>query len=109
MQFVDDLFQWNYGAAGNLSKAKSMIAAIKASGFHYGIYSSPGVWSNIFGSYGVVLDSSAPLWFATWNGAEVCETFLVNARGTSDLVSVVSHPRHTLRRVRFVKCGILYD
>lgn len=58
---------WNYGAAGNLSKAKSLVAAAKASGYVFGIYSSPGEWSNIFGSYGVVLDTSFPLWFATWD------------------------------------------
>ncbi|PPQ76524.1 hypothetical protein CVT24_010926 [Panaeolus cyanescens] len=61
---------WNYGTSGNLSKAKEMIAAIKATGFKFGIYSSPGEWGNIFGSTGVVLDSSAPLWFATWNNVE---------------------------------------
>ncbi|PPR05769.1 hypothetical protein CVT24_006835 [Panaeolus cyanescens] len=61
---------WNYGTAGNLAKAKKLIAAAKASGFKFGIYSSPGEWGNIFGSTSVVLDSSAPLWFATWNGAQ---------------------------------------
>ncbi|PPR00801.1 hypothetical protein CVT24_000733 [Panaeolus cyanescens] len=58
---------WNYGTAGNLSQAKDLIAAIKATGFKFGIYSSPGEWSSIFGSDSVVLDSSAPLWFATFN------------------------------------------
>jgi len=61
---------WNYGASGNLSKAKSMLAAMKASGYKFGIYSSSGEWSNIFGSYGVVLDSSLPLWFAKWNNVQ---------------------------------------
>ncbi|KAF9483287.1 glycoside hydrolase [Pholiota conissans] len=58
---------WNYGTAGNLAQAKSLIAAVKATGFKYGIYSSSGEWSTIFGSTGVVLDSAAPLWFANWN------------------------------------------
>ncbi|KIJ31414.1 glycoside hydrolase family 25 protein, partial [Sphaerobolus stellatus SS14] len=49
---------WNYGTAGNLAQAKSLIAAIKASGFNFGIYSSPGEWSTLFGSTSVVLDSS---------------------------------------------------
>ncbi|KAF8996230.1 glycoside hydrolase superfamily [Cyathus striatus] len=61
---------WNYGTSGNLAQAKSMISAIKASGFNFGIYSSPGEWGNIFGSTSVVLDSSAPLWFANWNNIE---------------------------------------
>ncbi|KAF8322107.1 glycoside hydrolase [Clavulina sp. PMI_390] len=61
---------WNYGASGNLSQAKSMVAAMKASGYKFGIYSSPGEWSNIFGSYGVVLDTSYSLWFADYNNEE---------------------------------------
>ena len=59
--------QWNYGTSGNLAHAKSIVSALQASGFKFGIYSSPGEWSTIFGSEGAVVDSSAPLWFATWN------------------------------------------
>ena len=36
-------FQWNYGSAGNLAEARKIISAIRASGYSYGIYSSPGV------------------------------------------------------------------
>ncbi|CAO3633379.1 unnamed protein product [Cunninghamella blakesleeana] len=61
---------WNYGTAGNLKQAKALIAAIKASGYNFGIYSSPGVWSTIFGSYGVVVDNTVPLWFATYDGVQ---------------------------------------
>ncbi|KAF9051774.1 glycoside hydrolase superfamily [Panaeolus papilionaceus] len=61
---------WNYGTAGNLAQAKDLIAAIKATGFNFGIYSSPGEWSTLFGSTSVVLDSSVPLWFATFNNVE---------------------------------------
>jgi hypothetical protein len=61
---------WNYGTSGNLSVAKQIISAIKASGFKYGIYSSPGEWGNMFGSTSVVLDTSAPLWFANWNNVQ---------------------------------------
>ena len=39
----DTSFQWNYGSGGNLAQARQLIAAIRASGFKYGIYSSPGV------------------------------------------------------------------
>jgi len=59
---------WNYGTSGNLAQARSLVAAAKASGFVFGIYSSPGEWGNIFGSTGVVLDTSFPLWFATFDG-----------------------------------------
>ncbi|KAF8965741.1 glycoside hydrolase superfamily [Flammula alnicola] len=61
---------WNYGTSGNLAQAQSLITAIKATGFNFGIYSSPGEWSTLFGSTGVVLDSAAPLWFATFNNVE---------------------------------------
>ncbi|KAF8056655.1 glycoside hydrolase superfamily [Lyophyllum atratum] len=61
---------WNWGSAGNLSKAKEMVAAMKASGYKFGIYSSPGEWVSIFGSSGVVLDTSYPLWYANWNNDE---------------------------------------
>ncbi|KAF9051773.1 glycoside hydrolase superfamily [Panaeolus papilionaceus] len=61
---------WNFGAAGNLAQAQELIAAIQDAGFNFGIYSSPGEWSTIFGSTGVLLDSSAPLWFATFNNVE---------------------------------------
>ncbi|KZP34118.1 glycoside hydrolase family 25 protein [Athelia psychrophila] len=61
---------WNYGAAGNLAQAKSMVAAAQASGHSFGIYSSPGAWSTLFGSYSPVVDASAPLWFATYDDVQ---------------------------------------
>nr|QNJ46222.1 GH25 muramidase [Deconica coprophila] len=61
---------WNYGTSGNRDHAKKLITAIKNSGFKYGIYSSPGEWSTIFGSESFDLDSGAPLWFATWNNVQ---------------------------------------
>jgi hypothetical protein len=64
------LYQWDYGTGRNLVVAREIIAAIKASGYKFGIYSSPGEWSRIFGSYGVNLDSSAPLWFATYDNVQ---------------------------------------
>jgi len=61
---------WNYGAAGNQAQAQSLIAAMKATGFNFGIYSTPGEWGNLFGSTSFVLDDTAPLWFATFNNVE---------------------------------------
>jgi len=58
---------WNYGAAGNLQQAQAIVAALRDAGYVFGIYSSPGEWGDIFGSQGVVLDSSIPLWFATYD------------------------------------------
>jgi hypothetical protein len=49
-----------------------MLAAMKASGSNFGIYSFSGGWSDIFGLYGVALDSSLPLWWANYNGDQVC-------------------------------------
>jgi hypothetical protein len=48
-----------------------MLAAMRASGYRFGIYTSSGEWSSIFGSNRVVLDSSLPLWFARWNNDKV--------------------------------------
>ena len=39
-------------------------------------YFPPQEWSLVFGSYSPVLDSSAPLWFATYNDVKV-RTLLV--------------------------------
>ncbi|KAF8802046.1 glycoside hydrolase [Phlegmacium glaucopus] len=61
---------WNFGTTGNRAQAQSLISAIKASGFTFGIYSTPGEWSTLFGSTSFVLDNSAPLWFATFNNVE---------------------------------------
>ncbi|KAF5328358.1 hypothetical protein D9619_013284 [Psilocybe cf. subviscida] len=61
---------WNFGTSGNRAQAQSLIAAIKATGFNFGIYSTPGEWSTLFGSTSFVLDNSAPLWFATFNNVE---------------------------------------
>lgn len=61
---------WDYGAAGNLAEAKKLVAALKASGHKWGVYSTPGEWASVFGSTGVVLDNSAPLWFATFDNVE---------------------------------------
>ncbi|KAK3815804.1 MAG: glycoside hydrolase superfamily [Linnemannia gamsii] len=60
---------WNYGYAGNLTKAKELIGATKSE-FAYGIYSSRGSWAAIFGSPSVILDSNAPLWFATFDDVD---------------------------------------
>ncbi|GJJ12717.1 hypothetical protein Clacol_006961 [Clathrus columnatus] len=51
-------------------KPQELISAARASGFNFGIYSSPGEWSNIFGSLSAVLDNSVPLWFATYDNVE---------------------------------------
>ncbi|CAO3566782.1 unnamed protein product [Mortierella alpina] len=64
---------WNYGASGNQAEARSLIASIKATGMTFGIYSSPGEWSSIFGSQSVVLDNSAPLWFAKFDNVETTQ------------------------------------
>jgi len=77
---------WNYGASGNLAKAKEMIAAAKASGYVFGIYSSPGEWSTIFGSNGVVLDTSFPLWFATWDNDDSSLTLKTKFGGWTSAV-----------------------
>ncbi|KAF8810684.1 glycoside hydrolase [Phlegmacium glaucopus] len=61
---------WNYGTAGNIAQAQSLLAAIQASHFNFGIYSTPGEWSTLFGSTSFVLDNSAPLWFATFNNVQ---------------------------------------
>ncbi|PPQ96207.1 hypothetical protein CVT26_005612 [Gymnopilus dilepis] len=61
---------FNYGTAGNQAQAQAIISAIKATGFKFGIYSTPGEWSTLFGSESFVLDNSAPLWFATFNNVE---------------------------------------
>ncbi|KIJ52959.1 glycoside hydrolase family 25 protein [Sphaerobolus stellatus SS14] len=61
---------WNYGSTGNIAQAQSLIAAIKATGFNFGIYSTPGEWSTLFGSTSFVLDNAAPLWFATFNNVQ---------------------------------------
>jgi len=61
---------WNYGTSGNQAQAQSLITAIKDSGFNFGIYSTPGEWSTLFGSTNFILDDTAPLWFATFNNVE---------------------------------------
>ncbi|TFL01972.1 glycoside hydrolase superfamily [Pterulicium gracile] len=61
---------WNYGTTRNREIAGQIITAAKASGFKYGIYSSPGEWSGVFGSSSFNLDSAAPLWFATWDNVQ---------------------------------------
>ncbi|KAF8336947.1 glycoside hydrolase superfamily [Cantharellus anzutake] len=59
---------WDYGADGNVHEAMAIIAALRNETYNFGIYSSPGEWETIFGSQHVVLDSSIPLWFATYDG-----------------------------------------
>ena len=52
----------------------------------------PQEWSTVFGSTSVVLDNSAPLWFATYNNVQVRE-LLVNLAKKVILISY--HPRHS--------------
>jgi hypothetical protein len=61
---------WDYGTSGNLAQARAVIAAAQASGFNFGIYSSPGEWSTMFGSPTPVVDSSVPLWFASFDNVQ---------------------------------------
>jgi GH25 family lysozyme M1 (1,4-beta-N-acetylmuramidase) len=61
------IHNWDYGHSGNLAEARKLIDAAKASGYVFGIYSSPGEWFDIFGSYGVIVDNLLPLWFATYD------------------------------------------
>jgi len=61
---------FNYGTSGNIAQAQSLLTAMKDTGFNFGIYSSPGEWSTLFGSTSFVLDDTAPLWFATFNDVE---------------------------------------
>lgn len=39
----DDCLQWDYGATGNVAKAKALISAIRATRHEYGIHSTVGV------------------------------------------------------------------
>ena len=48
IDFLHFSTQWNYGTSGNIAQAQELIAAIQASGFNFGIYSSPGVSLAIF-------------------------------------------------------------
>lgn len=64
---------WDYGAEGNLAEAKKIVEALEASGKKWGVYSTPGEWSNVFGSYDVELAKDAPLWFATFDDAETLD------------------------------------
>ena len=41
--FMGIFVQWNYGTSGNIDQARSMLSAMKDTGFKFGIYSSPGV------------------------------------------------------------------
>lgn len=51
--------------------AREIVSAMKASGYNFGIYSSSGEWSDIFGSYDVVLDNAYPLFNADYNDEQV--------------------------------------
>lgn len=68
--FIDILSQWDYGTSGNLAQAQSLVASGQNTGYNIGIYSSPGEWSTVFGSYSPVVDNSVPLWFATYDGVQ---------------------------------------
>jgi len=52
----------------NIAQARSLISAARNSGPHrFGIYRE---WSTLFGSTSFNLDSSVPLWFATYDNVE---------------------------------------
>ena len=61
---------FNWGAQKNLEEAKKIVAAVRATKFDFGIYSSPGVWESIFGSKSANVASDVPLWFATFDNVE---------------------------------------
>lgn len=61
---------WNYGPSGNLVQARALVSAATASGFAFGIYSSPDEWVKVFGSQSVVLANDVLLWFATYDHVE---------------------------------------
>lgn len=62
-------------------------------------------WGTLFGSTSFVLDSAAPLWFATFNNVEV-RCFIVYPNAGCSPVFMLFHadayPGHTVRRVSCV-------
>ncbi|TQS32354.1 hypothetical protein Golomagni_07330, partial [Golovinomyces magnicellulatus] len=54
----------------NIEEAKKIIAAVRATKFDFGIYSSATQWQSIFGSATVNLASDVPLWFAKFDNVE---------------------------------------
>lgn len=61
---------FNWGAEKNIEEAKKIIAAVRATKFDFGIYSSATQWESIFGSTSVNLASDVPLWFAKFDNVE---------------------------------------
>ncbi|KIJ35648.1 glycoside hydrolase family 25 protein [Sphaerobolus stellatus SS14] len=58
---------WDYGPTGNIAQAQQLIAAVKATGFKFGISCDSLIWTSIFDSAfspgDFILDNAAPLWF----------------------------------------------
>jgi hypothetical protein len=73
--------QWNYGTSGNVDQARSLIAAIRASGFKYGIYSSPGVSLFDFilflrNKTNFITGMEHPLWLNRFRSRQLCASLV---------------------------------
>lgn len=64
---------FDYGAKRNIEEAKKLIAAVRATKYDFGVYTSPTQWTSIFGSKDVVLAKDAPLWFAKFDNVETLD------------------------------------
>lgn len=64
---------FNWDTQRNIEEAKKLIAAVRATKYDFGIYTSPTQWENIFGSRAVSLASDVPLWFAKFDNVETLD------------------------------------
>ncbi|KNC48818.1 uncharacterized protein AMSG_00599 [Thecamonas trahens ATCC 50062] len=62
---------WTGSVSGNRNYMTELIDAMNKSGLKYGIYSSPGEWSSLFGSWRIDFPRC---WYATYDGSLSCSS-----------------------------------
>jgi hypothetical protein len=78
-----DSGNWDYGHDQNLLEARNMANALKEAAGNVsgiGIYSTPGMWEQIFGSRDKVVDNGISLWYGTWDGNDSFDSLYLNPK-----------------------------
>lgn len=58
---------WNGGPDANVALAQEFAGAAKDSGMNWGIYSTAGIWTTLFGATTAVVDPTLDLWYANYD------------------------------------------
>ena len=62
---------WTGSVSGNQQYMTELVDSMRSSGMRFGVYSSPGEWSDLFGSWSLDIPAC---WYADYDGSLSCQS-----------------------------------